>query len=72
MKKVIELTIPILVALAWAVLAVTTLQSVGELAAAVAGPSPDQYGPPVQITPEAGKPVSRRAALHVAPDAVSL
>ena len=69
MKKLIELTIPVLVALTWGVLAVTTLQHVGDLAAAVAGPSPDHYGPPVQITPEI-KPASRRAALHVAPAAV--
>ena len=70
MKKLIELTIPVLVALTWGVLAVTTLQHVGDLAAAVAGPSPDRYGPPVRITPASGKPTSRGAALHVAPDRV--
>ena len=62
MKKVIELTIPIVVAVAWSVLAVTTLQDVGELAVAVAGPSPDQFGPAIEITPE---PVSQVQALQV-------
>ena len=61
MKKIMELTIPVLVALTWSVLAISTLQGVGELAAAVAGPSPEQYGPAIQITPE---PVSARQAFQ--------
>lgn len=61
MKKIIELTIPILVAFTWSVLAISTLQGVGDLAAAVAGPSPELYGPAVQITPQ---PVSRRHAFQ--------
>jgi hypothetical protein len=56
MKKVIELTIPVLVALVWGVLAISTLQDVGELAAAVAGPSPEQFGPAMQIGPS--EPIS--------------
>ena len=64
MKKVIELTIPIVVALAWSVLAVATLADIGELSAAVVGPSPEKYGPPVLITPDE-HPVSMRQALHV-------
>jgi len=63
MKKVIELTIPIVVAVTWSVLAVTTLQDIGELAAAVVGPSPELYGPAVEIRPDA--PVSRVHALQV-------
>ena len=62
MKKVIELTIPVLVALTWGVLAITTLQDVGELAAAIVGPSPEQFGPVIEIGPE---PVSSRQVLHV-------
>jgi hypothetical protein len=65
MKKLIELAIPLLVAFTWGVLAVYTLTGVGELAAAVAGPSPEQFGPPVQIGPSDPRPVSQ--ALRVAP-----
>jgi hypothetical protein len=61
MKKIMELTIPVLIAFTWSVLAISTLQGVGELAAAVAGPSPEQYGPAIQITPE---PVSTRHAFQ--------
>jgi hypothetical protein len=63
MRKIFELTIPIVVAITWGILAVTTLQEVGELAAAVAGPSPEQYGPAIEIGP--GEPTSQRHALHV-------
>ena len=69
MRKLLDLTIPVLVALTWGFLAVTTLQDVGELAAAVAGPSPEKFGPPVQIAPEPTRPVSR-AALRVVPEKV--
>jgi hypothetical protein len=49
MKKIFELTIPIVVGLAWGALAIATMTSVGDLAAAVVGPSPSQYGPAVEI-----------------------
>ena len=64
MKKVIELTIPIVVAVTWSVLAVTTLHEVGVLAEAVIGPSPEQFGPAVEIGPD-NAPVSRVHALQV-------
>ena len=63
MKKVIELTIPIVVAITWSVLAVTTLHEVGALAEAVIGPSPDQFGPAIEINGET--PVSQVHALQV-------
>jgi hypothetical protein len=63
MKKVMELTIPIVVGLAWSVLAIATLSDVGDLAAAIIGPEPSQYGPAVEIRAEE-HPLS--AKLHVA------
>jgi hypothetical protein len=65
MKKLAELTIPVLVALTWGVLAIATFNDVGELAVALMGPSPESYGPAIEITPE---PVSFRHALQVKPD----
>ena len=68
MKKLINLTIPVLIAVVWSVLLVTTLQDIGELAAAVAGPSPDLFGPAIQITAEPLAPEVKKAALRVQTD----